>query len=113
MAWVGRRKQGLMQTFEREGDAVELAIKAARHFKCDGIVNVQTRDDAGGKPHLLEINLRYSGGIGYTREAGVNLPGIFATRRLGLPVPPSVWREDVQVKAITVVVPVRGDSLLG
>ena len=113
VAWVGRRKQGLMQTFEREGGAVELAIKAARHFKCDGIVNVQTRDDAGGKPHLLEINLRYSGGIGYTREAGVNLPGIFAARRLGLPVPPSVWREDVQVKAITVVVPVRGDSLLG
>lgn len=112
VAFVGRRKQGLMQTFERDGAAVELAIKAARHFKCDGIVNVQTRDDAAGQPHLLEINLRYSGGIGYTREAGVNLPGIFAARRLGLPVPASVWREDVQVKAITVVVPVRGESLL-
>ena len=34
-------------------------------------------------------------------------------RRLGLPVPPSLWHEGVQVKAITVVVPVRGDSLLG
>lgn len=113
VAHVARRKQGLMQTFEREGAAVELAIKAARHFKCDGIVNVQTRDDAAGQPHLLEINLRYSGGIGYTREAGVNLPGIFAARRLGMPVPASVWREDVQVKAITVVVPVRGNSLLG
>ena len=109
---LGDASKGLMQTFERDGAAVELAIKAARHFKCDGIVNVQTRDDAAGQPHLLEINLRYSGGIGYTREAGVNLPGIFAARRLGLPVPASVWREDVQVKAITVVVPVRGESLL-
>ena len=112
VAYVGRRKQGLMQSFERDGAAVELAIKAARHFKCDGIVNVQTRDDAAGQPHLLEINLRYSGGIGYTREAGINLSGIFATRRLAMPEPESAWREEVQVKAITVVVPVRGDALL-
>ena len=73
---------------------------------------MQTRDDAEGNPHLLEINLRYSGGIGYTREAGVNLPGIFAARRLGMPAPASVWRENVQVKAITVVVPVCGEALL-
>ena len=112
VAYVGRRKQGLMQSFEREGAAVELAIKAARHFQCDGIVNVQTRDDAEGNPHLLEINLRYSGGIGYTREAGVNLPGIFASRRLGMPVPASVWCEGIEVKAITVVVSVRGEELL-
>lgn len=112
VAYVGRRKQGLMQSFECDGAAVELALRAARHFCCDGIVNVQTRDDAEGNPHLLEINLRYSGGIGYTREAGVNLPGIFAARRLGMPAPASVWRENVQVKAITVVVPVCGEALL-
>ena len=70
-----------MQTFERDSDAVELAIRAAEHFGCDGIVNVQTRDDASGQPHLLEINLRYSGGIGYTRETGVNLR-IFEEDRL-------------------------------
>ena len=101
-----------MQTFERDSDAVELALRAAEHFGCDGIVNVQTRDDASGQPHLLEINLRYSGGIGYTRETGVNLPGIFATRRLNLPQPLGVWRDDVQVKAITVAVSVRGEELL-
>ena len=112
VAFVGRRKQGLMQTFERDSDAVELALRAAEHFGCDGIVNVQTRDDASGQPHLLEINLRYSGGIGYTRETGVNLPGIFATRRLNLPQPLGAWRDDVQVKAITVAVSVRGEELL-
>ena len=112
VAFVGRRKQGLMQSFERDGAAVELAIKAAEHFRCDGIVNVQTRDDAHGAPHLLEINLRYSGGVGYTREAGVNLPGIFATRRLKLPEPVSVWHPDIQVKAITVAVSVREEELL-
>ncbi|MCQ4319021.1 ATP-grasp domain-containing protein [Stutzerimonas stutzeri] len=104
VAHVGRRKQGLAQTFEREGAAVELAINAAEHFKCDGLINAQTRDDASGVPHLLEINPRYSGGIGYTRQTGINLPGIFATRRLGLPVPASAWANGVRVKAITVAV---------
>ncbi|OEC37930.1 carboxylate--amine ligase [Pseudomonas sp. 1D4] len=106
VAYVGRRKQGLHQTFERDSAAVELALKAAEHFKCDGLINVQTRDDEKGTPHLLEINPRYSGGIGYTRETGINLPGIFATRRLGLPEPDAVWRPDVRVKAITIAVPV-------
>ncbi|MPQ82862.1 carboxylate--amine ligase [Pseudomonas sp. MAFF 730085] len=104
VAFVGRRKQGVHQTFERESAAVALALKAAAHFQCDGLVNVQTRDDNAGVPHLLEINPRYSGGIGYTRATGVNLPGIFATRRLGLPEPISRWVEGVRVKPITVAV---------
>lgn len=106
VAYVGRRKQGLHQTFERDSAAVELALRAAAHFKCDGLVNVQTKDDADGVAHLLEINPRYSGGIGYTRHTGVNLPGIFATRRLGLPEPVAIWQSNVRVKAITVAVPV-------
>jgi biotin carboxylase len=113
VAFVGRRKEGLYQTFERDGAAVELALKAARHFNCDGIVNVQTRDDASGKPHLLEINPRYSGGIGYTRATGTNLPGIFAARRLGLKEPATVWRPGVRVKALTVAVPVSSSLLCG
>ncbi|TLG90307.1 carboxylate--amine ligase [Pseudomonas edaphica] len=104
VAYVGRRKHGAYQSFERESSAVELALKACAHFKCDGLVNVQTRDNQAGIPHLLEINPRYSGGIGYTRAAGVNLAGIFATRRLGLPEPPSQWVEGVRVKPITVAV---------
>ncbi|WNW11782.1 ATP-grasp domain-containing protein [Pseudomonas sp. DTU_2021_1001937_2_SI_NGA_ILE_001] len=104
VAAVGRRKQGLHQTFEREGAAVQLAVRAAEHFGCDGLVNVQTRDDPQGLPHLLEINPRYSGGIGYTQQAGVNLPGIFATRRLGLKEPETHWLPDIRVKPITVAV---------
>ncbi|MBX8489537.1 ATP-grasp domain-containing protein [Pseudomonas lijiangensis] len=104
VAFVGRRKQGMNQTFERDSEAVQLAVQAAEHFGCDGLINVQTRDDADGKPHLLEINPRYSGGIGYTREAGINLPGIFATRRLGLKEPETHWLDNIRVKAITVAV---------
>lgn len=104
--YVGRRKSDVHQTFERDSAAVHLALRAAEHFGCDGIVNVQTRDDADGVPHLLEINPRYSGGIGYTRATGINLPGIFATRRLGYPEPDFNWIEGVRVKAITVAVAV-------
>jgi hypothetical protein len=104
--YVGRRKQGVHQTFERDSAAVQLALQAAEYFDCDGIVNVQTRDDADGVPHLLEINPRYSGGIGYTRATGINLPGIFATRRMGHPEPAFTWVDGVRVKAITVAVAV-------
>lgn len=104
VAYVGRRKSGVHQRFERDTPATRLALAAAEHFQCDGIVNVQTRDDGDGQPRLLEINPRYSGGIGYTRLTGVNLPGIFAARRLGLPEPRSEWNEGVRVKPITVAV---------
>ncbi|AHG42695.1 carboxylate-amine ligase [Pseudomonas syringae CC1557] len=104
VAYVGRRKVGLNQTFERDSAAVQLAVRAAEHFVCDGLINVQTRDDADGQPRLLEINPRYSGGIGYTRHTDVNLPGIFATRRLGLKEPETHWLEDIRIKAITVAV---------
>ncbi|MDX1725896.1 MAG: ATP-grasp domain-containing protein [Pseudomonas sp.] len=109
IAHCARRKEGALQTFSLTGPAVDLAIQAAEFFRCDGIVNVQTRDDAAGAPHLLEINPRYSGGIGYTRLAGINLPGIFAASRLGLSIPATEWIEGVQIKGITSAV--RVDTL--
>lgn len=108
VAYVGRRKAGAHQTFERDTPATALAVAAAEHFGCDGVVNVQTRDDADGHPMLLEINPRYSGGIGYTREVGVNLAGIFAARRLGFAEPEVSWKEGVRVRAITIAVPTPG-----
>lgn len=84
LAAVGRRKEGSLQYLENHGEAFALAKTCARIMKADGLVNVQTRHNANGKPLLLEINMRPSGGIGYTRLSGVNLPGLFAFRQLGL-----------------------------
>lgn len=109
IAHCARRKEGVFQTYSLTGPAVDLAIQAAEFFHCDGIVNVQTRDDANGVPHLLEINPRYSGGIGYTRFAGINLPGIFAASRLGLAPPTTEWIDGVRTKGITSAI--RVDSL--
>lgn len=101
IAWVGRRKRGLYQYFENSGMAVKLALNAVKHFKLDGIVSVQTKDDANGKPHLLEINLRYSGGIAYTDLSGINLAGIFSCRRLGIQVPEQSWIDNVRIKTVS------------
>ncbi|HBW4149844.1 TPA: carbamoyl-phosphate synthase large chain, partial [Klebsiella pneumoniae] len=84
LAAIGRRKEGVLQYLENEGEAIELAINCARLMNADGMVNVQTRHNAEGKPLLLEINMRPSGGIGYTRYSGVNLPGLYAFHTLGL-----------------------------
>lgn len=84
LAAVARRKEGAIQYLENSGAAFELACDCARAMKADGIVNVQTRDDSQGNPLLLEVNMRPSGGIGYTLHSGINLPGLFAAHSLGL-----------------------------
>lgn len=104
-ALVGRRKSGLYQQFEKEGPAIELARACARHFRLDGLVNIQTREDASGRPHLLEYNLRYSGGSSYTALSGVNLAGIFVARRLSLPEPEQHWT-GARFKAVNTAVAV-------
>lgn len=84
LAAVARRKEGALQHLENSGAAFELAQACAAAMQADGLVNVQTRNDHHGNPLLLEINMRPSGGIGYTRLSGVNLPALFALRQFGL-----------------------------
>lgn len=103
---VGRCKHNGFQQLEREGPALELARQVAELFRCDGLINVQTKDSAEGQPVLLEINPRPSGGIGYGLASGINLPGIFACRRLGLEPPAKQWR-DGRVRTVSQAVPVQ------
>lgn len=84
IAAVARRKEGPLQFMEQAGEAFELGKACAEVMQADGLINVQTRNNSDGKPVLLEINMRPSGGICYTRAAGLNLPGLFALRKLGL-----------------------------
>lgn len=84
VAAVARRKEGALQHLEITGEAFELGCACAKVMQADGIVNVQTRQNAQGEAVLLEINMRPSGGIGHTQHSGINLPGIFASRQLGL-----------------------------
>lgn len=81
---VQRCKRGSYQSMECEGDAIALAAECVYVLQADGLVNVQLRKDAEGVLHLLEINLRPSGSIGYTLCTGINMPDLFVKHALGL-----------------------------
>jgi predicted ATP-grasp superfamily ATP-dependent carboligase len=65
------------------GREAELARAVVAELKLDGLVNVQTKEDAAGNPVLLEVNTRPSGGVAYSAAAGVNLPLACARMLLG------------------------------
>ena len=48
----------------------EIVRRLTRHFRLNGVLNIQFRDDAG-TPFLLEINPRPSGGLHYACLSGV------------------------------------------
>ena len=63
------------QLIDMRPEIIEATSKLAHDYGLNGIFNVQFRE-AGGKPRLLEINPRMSGGIGMACAAGPNLPWI-------------------------------------
>lgn len=83
VAHAVRQKGNGRQTVFTGGREVEVARAVACALKLDGLVNVQTKEDAAGNPVLLEVNTRPSGGVGYSAAAGVNLPLACARMMLG------------------------------
>lgn len=78
IAAVVRRKSsqsGAGQRIDQRADILEATAQLCSTHGLNGIFNVQFRE-AGGKPRLLEINPRMSGGIGMACVAGPNLPYI-------------------------------------
>lgn len=81
---IAREKRGTKQVIKNTGPAYELACRCANVMQADGLVNVQTRMDKSGRPVLLEINMRPSGGVGYTQHSGINLAGLMTLFHLNL-----------------------------
>lgn len=84
LAAVARRKEGTKQLLLNSGEAFDLACQCAQLMKADGLVNVQTRNNDDGRPMLLEINMRPSGGVGNTLHSGINLPGAMVLYHLNV-----------------------------
>lgn len=70
---ITRYKQGSVQYIGYDSDVMAVVIPLIQAFSCDGIVSVQTKADEQGVHHVLEINSRPSGGIGYTVHCGLDL----------------------------------------
>lgn len=115
VAHAKRKKVGTYQVISTGGPEVEIAEAVADLFKLDGLVNVQTRADQFGKPRVLEVNTRPSGGIGYAIAAGINLPLAAANLLLGRPVQAAavVGETAVRVTEMPVKLPATTDWLNG
>ncbi|MBQ5946894.1 ATP-grasp domain-containing protein [Massilia sp. ST3] len=73
---VVRRKlsgAGNGQLIDQRADILDATARLAARHRLNGVFNVQFRE-GGGRPRLLEINPRMSGGIGMACVAGPNLP---------------------------------------
>lgn len=76
VAAVPRKKSplaGYGQTIECDPVIMQAVRELTRQFQLSGIYNVQFKETQG-KPRLLEINARMSGGIAMACQAGPNLP---------------------------------------
>jgi hypothetical protein len=87
VAAAARRKTGPCQVVTTRGPEIDAAAAIAAELGLDGLVNVQLKADSRGVPKALEVNTRYSGGVGYSAAAGVNLPAIAAATLLGIAPP--------------------------
>ena len=90
---VVRRKlpqAGGGQLIDMRQDILDATARLCADYQLNGVFNAQFRE-GGGRPRLLEINPRMSGGIGMACLAGPNLPYIalrgFADGYDGLEIP--------------------------
>lgn len=102
LAAVPRSKVGRQRVLGGDPVLPGLAAEMVEHFGLDGLVNVQFRSFRG-RPALLEINTRPSGGLYQTALAGVNLPWAAVQLALGEqpgPLHPSSGAEFVLVPSV-------------
>ena len=94
LALVTRIKFKFYQECYIEHPCHEIGKILVRHFQCDGLINIQFKQDDLGVWHILEINPRPAGGFAYTQHTGINLVAELIAEKLHLvlkrPVPTTV-----------------------
>lgn len=69
LAAVTRCKHSSEQHIGYEAVVMDVVVRLVSALKADGIISIQTKADSEGKPKVLEVNSRPSGGIAYTDHA--------------------------------------------
>ena len=94
LALVTRIKFKFYQECYIEHPCHEICKILVEHFQCDGLINIQFKQDDQGAWHILEINPRPAGGFSYTQHTGINLIAELIAEKLHLvlkrPVPTTV-----------------------
>ncbi|MET0580910.1 MAG: ATP-grasp domain-containing protein, partial [Pseudoxanthomonas sp.] len=85
------------------------AQSLVERFGLNGMINVQFKEDAHGRPRLLEINPRASGGVAMSCLSGINLPYLalrgFVDGYDGLAIPPARFGQRVTEVAVAISLP--------
>lgn len=68
-------------------EAVDLAVKVARHVGLRYVANIQVKRSADGVLKLLEINPRFPGTMPLTMAAGIDLPALMVAEAAGETLP--------------------------
>lgn len=107
---VARAKaaSGVVQALETDGPSIDMAALLVGRYRLDGLFNLQTKEWEG-RPYLLEINSRMSGGIAFSCRAGVALPYWAVMLAAGFARPEQVPRPrpGTKVVPVTAVVDLR------
>lgn len=85
LALVTRIKFKFYQQCMIQQPCHEIATTLVQHFQCDGLINIQFKQDDQGTWHILEINPRPAGGFAYTQHTGINLIAELVAEKLHLP----------------------------
>ncbi|PJN23332.1 ATP-grasp domain-containing protein [Kitasatospora sp. CB02891] len=83
LAAVGRTKQGRRRSFTVDPCYLEPARRLVEQFGVGHLSNVQFRHEPDGRPVILDINTRPSGGLHQLRLCGLNLPAAALELALG------------------------------
>ena len=84
LALVTRIKFKFYQECYIEHPCHSICETLVQHFQCDGLINIQFKQDNQGIWHILEINPRPAGGFAYTQHTGINLVAELMAEKLQL-----------------------------
>lgn len=84
LSQVTRIKYAFHQECFTEHPCHQICTKLVQYFQCDGLINIQFKQDHEQQWHILEINARPAGGFAYTQHTGVNLIAELIAEKLQL-----------------------------
>lgn len=108
LAQVTRTKFDFFQICDLEHPCHAICVQLVQHFQCDGLINIQFKQDEKLNWHILEINPRPAGGFAYTQHTGVNLVAELMAHKLNLALQP--LKKQSKVKIMPVVESMQMES---
>ena len=96
IAQVTRIKHDYFQECFLQHSCHQTCIDLVKLFQCDGLINIQFKQDQDLNWHILEINPRPAGGFAYSKHTGVNLVAELFAEKLNVQLQRNVTQSPVK-----------------